>query len=347
MFPQVSIVILNWNGWIDTLECLESLYQIVYPNYNIILVDNGSKDQSIEKIRKYAQGDIEVESDFFDYNHDNKPLKVLEFTKEESEANSEEINDLNIKHQLILIKNIKNEGFTEGNNIGIRFILKNLNSKYILLLNNDTVVDKSFLTELIDTAGKNTSIGICGPKTYYYDDPDKIQSNGGKINMWFGRSYNIDANKTDLPGKESPQEVDFVMGSALLFKTEVALKIGLLYAPYFAYWEETDWCIRAKKEGYKVMSVPASKIWHKSSVSLSDYNPLRIYYILRNNIIFMRRNAKKRYLPSFFLFYFILRMPSFIVGNIFYNSNKNTIKLIKMTIKAIKNGLTSDINTDK
>jgi len=80
--PRVSIIILNWNGCRDTVECLESLYQISYPYYDVILVDNGSKDGSLESIEKYAEGHMAVDSKFFEFSGDNKPIEVLECTKE-------------------------------------------------------------------------------------------------------------------------------------------------------------------------------------------------------------------------------------------------------------------------
>ena len=78
MFPRVSIIILNWNGWRDTIECLESLYRITYPNYDVIVVDNGSRDDSVQKIKEYCEGKIEVNSKFFKYDPSNKPTKVFE-----------------------------------------------------------------------------------------------------------------------------------------------------------------------------------------------------------------------------------------------------------------------------
>ena len=75
--PKVAIIILNWNGWKNTIECLESLYQIDYPTYEIILVDNGSKDDSVQKIGEYAKGEISVGSSFFSYDSTNKPLKLV------------------------------------------------------------------------------------------------------------------------------------------------------------------------------------------------------------------------------------------------------------------------------
>ncbi|CAD6491110.1 MAG: Glycosyl transferase family 2 [Candidatus Argoarchaeum ethanivorans] len=115
--PRVAIIILNWNGWGDTLECLESVYQITYPNYDVIVVDNGSEDESVEKIREYCGGEIEVESKFFEYSSENKPIKIIGYTREEAEAGGGEeggIDDLPSNEKLMIIKNEKNYGFVGG-----------------------------------------------------------------------------------------------------------------------------------------------------------------------------------------------------------------------------------------
>ncbi|MEN6514775.1 glycosyltransferase, partial [Methanoculleus sp.] len=151
--PRVSIIILNWNGWKDTIECLESVYQITYQNYDVIVVDNGSENESIEKIKEYARGNLEVTSRFFDYSRENKPLHYIEYSLDETKAEKgkeAEIADLPSWKKLILINNMKNYGFAEGNNIAIRYALKVLNPEYVLLLNNDTIVDRNFLDELVN-----------------------------------------------------------------------------------------------------------------------------------------------------------------------------------------------------
>jgi GT2 family glycosyltransferase len=114
--PKVSIIILNWNGWKDTIECLESLYQINYNNYEVILVDNDSKDESIEKIKEWAKGNIEVNSKFFKYNKKNKPIKVFEYSKEELEnnkylKNKTKLDKLKSDKKLFLLKNDNNYGY--------------------------------------------------------------------------------------------------------------------------------------------------------------------------------------------------------------------------------------------
>jgi len=109
--PRVSIIILNWNGWEDTVECLESLYQITYKNYDLILVDNGSEDNSVDRIKEYCKGKIKVKSRFFEYSDKNKPIKIkiIEYTRDEveniNEGGIEDFEDLPSNRKLIVIKN--------------------------------------------------------------------------------------------------------------------------------------------------------------------------------------------------------------------------------------------------
>ena len=153
--PRVAIIVLNWNGWENSIECLESIYKIDYPNYDLILVDNASDDDSIEKIRGYCGGKIEVESNYVNYTDQNKPINVREIDHHEMmEIELEDVNGLNHEKNLLFIKNDKNYGFAEGNNIAIRFAMEKLDPEYVLLLNNDTVVDNKFLNELITCCNK-------------------------------------------------------------------------------------------------------------------------------------------------------------------------------------------------
>jgi len=141
MNPKVAIIILNWYGWKDTIECLESIYQIDYPKYDIIVIDNGSEDESIEKIKQYCNGKLDVKSDFFTNSTKNKPIKIFEYNRKDIETalKEKEIENLPSNRKIILIKNEDNYGFAEGNNIGMRYAIKSLNPDYILLLNNTRI----------------------------------------------------------------------------------------------------------------------------------------------------------------------------------------------------------------
>lgn len=260
-WPKVAIIILNWNGWQDTIECLESLYQITYPNYEIIVVDNGSKDNSIEMIKKYCEGKLTVKSKFILYNHENKPISTKEFAKDGVEPKIN-INDLlknsYINKDLIIIKNEKNYGFAEGNNIGIKYALNN-QAEYIFMLNNDTVVASDFLELLIYVIETSDEVGIAGPTCYYYDTPNTIWQAGIRINWWTGKIKDIKTTKV--------QEVDCVSGCAMLIKKTVFKNISLLDTRFPFGYEDFEFCTRARRKNFKVVYVPDSNIWHKVSMS--------------------------------------------------------------------------------
>lgn len=334
MNPKIAVVILNWNGSEDTLECLESLRQIAYSNYSIIIVDNASSDDSLERIRKYCRGEIEVKSSFFKYSRRNKPVETIEYTKEESEKT-----ELNFR-DITLIKNDKNYGFAEGNNIGIRYGLNNLNLDYILLLNNDTVVDHNFLGELIKISESNPHIGFVSPKTYYYDFNNKqnvINFAGGSLNMFKGQSQSIGVNEVDNGQYDQIKTVEYGEGSCLLIKREVLEKIGLFDTKYFAYWEEADLCTRGNKAGYRSVYVPKAKIWHKVSASTDD--PTKLYYYTRNKFWFMHKYANRMEYASFITLFFGLYFWNLTCRHIIYGLYKRSLKHNNYFLKGIIKGI--------
>lgn len=304
MKPNVSIIILNWNGWKDTIECLESLNQIKYQNYHIIIVDNCSDDDSIERIGKYCDGELKVESSFFEYDPRTKPIKVFEIKEKElknsNKIKMDYITNLKSKNYITLIKNNENRGFAEGNNIGINYALKNLNPDWILLLNNDTVVEPYFLNELVNQA-ENAS--IIGSKLYFYDDKDVTQSTGVKIKWSYGKMISLGYGHKNN-SEDYGNDLDAVSGCSMFIKKEVVNKIGLLNTKCFLYYEDTDFCVRAKRAGFKIVCADNSKVWHKTSVSSKKIIGTREYYSARNLFLFMRKYANKKQFYTF-LVYFI------------------------------------------
>lgn len=335
---KVVIIILNWNGWHDTIECLESIFQNDYLNYDIIIVDNNSEDESIQKIKEYCNGELRVESSFFTYDTSNKPFKILEtgpndyIQKDVVKSSSP---------QLILIKNNNNEGFAEGNNIGIRYALNNFNSDYILLLNNDTVVDKEFLVQMLKVYESEEKIGIAGPKIYYYDEPNRIWFAKGKISWKFCRGLNLGHNEIDTGQHDQVAEVEYVSGCAFLIKKEVIEKTGLLDKRFFLYFEEIDWTLRASKIGYKSVFVPGGKIWHKVSKSGGGISgKVGLYYITRNRWLLMKRWAKKTDF-LFFIGYQALGAVIIPISLSIYYKNK---ELFMAYYKGLYAGLVTIIN---
>jgi GT2 family glycosyltransferase len=338
--PKTYIIMLNWNGWKDTIECLESLYRITYPNFNVILIDNDSQDKSVNMIKKYCKGEIDVQSKFFKYDSSNKPIEIIEYTRKKTETEVKKESEHKVRNRrMILIMNEKNYGFAEGNNIGIRYILNSLKPGYILLLNNDTIVNKNFLTEMVKIAESDKKIGIVGPKIYYYNyagRSDVINFAGADITLWKGTEKRYDWNKVDRGKFENPREVDKIEGSCMLIKRRVIEDIGLFDSKFFTYWEDTDFCIRASKKGYKLVYSPNSKIWHKIAVSSKGrWSSSHTYYTTRNMFLFIKKHVKKFDLIMFFLYYF-LYIFWFKFGYFVYHQN---IRGFISLLKGVKDGL--------
>lgn len=243
--PHVFVVILNWNGLADTLECLESLACLDYPSYEALVVDNGSTDGSVPVIRECFP-----------------TVTVLE--------------------------NDENLGYTGGNNVGLRHALAH-ESSYALLLNNDTVLAPDFLRLLVEAVESNPDAGIAGPMVYYYDRSDLIWSAGGAIDWRRGETWMVGLGTPDA-GQFGivPREVDFVTGCALLVKRAVVEQVGLLDERFFAYYEEGEWCVRARRAGFKIVHVPQAKIWHKIPLDARSRSPLVHYYMTRNRLLFLK-----------------------------------------------------------
>jgi len=339
---KVTILLLNYNGWKDAIECLESVYKITYPNWELILVDNGSVDGSVSRIKECAAGKIPVESKVFEYDAERKPIESIEelfYDEEEARVKvskrDKEWDTLLLHQKLSILRIEKNRGFTGGNNIGIEYILKERKTDYILLLSNDTVVDREFLTELVKVAESDEKIGIVGAVNYYYDKPEKIWAYGEKINFWKGKSYHIDVNARDTEQHNMIEEADYVAGSCFLIKKEVIEKVGMLDHEYFAYWDEADWCARARKAGYKVLCPPKAKIWHKIASTNKKISGFFEYYNTRNKFLFMKKYATRVQFISFMLCFFVFDFW-FTSGMLFYHKN---IKALISFYKGIKDGL--------
>ncbi len=328
---NVSIILLNWNGWKDTVECLESLRAVKYNNYNVIIVDNGSEDDSIEKIREYCEGNLRIESPFFEYNLENKPINLVEFFKEEIEKKSLEIK--NTDKNFFLLKNMRNYGFADGNNIGIKFAIDHLNSDYVMLLNNDTVVDDNFITAMVTIAESKGKIGVVGPKIYSYDHPQEIQTAGFTIKWSIGEIVSIGHTEKDNGQYDEIKSVDCVSGCSMLVKKELILEMGNFFDhEYFLYYEDMDSCVRTRKLGYDILYVPLSMIWHKTSSTSKKSGDTAGFYTARNVFIFMKKYAEKDQYRSFLLYYFIYKIwYSIAVNTVYYRNFKAFIPFLKGT----------------
>ncbi len=234
--PHIVVAILNWNGKKDTLECLASVRQINYPHFQIVVVDNGSTDDSVAYIRR-------------------------EFPS------------------ITILQAKENLGYAGGNNLAIHYALSQ-GAEAVFLLNNDTIVDPDVLQHFASLMTKKPQAGIYGAHLLLYHDRQKVDHFGGVWNQKKGQ-FDLVRDFSDL---------DYACGAALLIKKEVFEAVGFLEPRFFLFWEESDFCFRAKKKGFVPISCPDAKVWHKVSSSFSGGKPHISYYWWRNRLLWVERN---------------------------------------------------------
>lgn len=302
---KVAIILLNWNGATDTIECLESLKKVNYPYYDIYLVDNNSKKESIDELTDYIQKDKFYSSEIVTANQLNTYQKKL---------------DTN----LLFILNDNNAGFAGGNNVALRYIMKNNLSEYVMLLNNDTVVSPDFINGLVDKANQSSENGFVGINTYYYDNNKQIQTvGGGLIDLVHGECSAVTNSQVD--------EFDFITGSCVLMPLQVLKEVGLMDESYFMYWEDVDWSTRTRNKGYKLKVADYGYIYHKEGASI--HSTRRIYYHTRNRIKYMKKFTK-----GFKLLKFIIYIILFVIKESLTNIIKDK-EYSKALLKGLIKGL--------
>lgn len=188
--------------------------------------------------------------------------------------------------EVAVIETGANLGFAAGNNVGLRYALER-GYDYALLLNNDTEVAPEFLTRLVEVAERDPAIGVVGPLITYYERPDRIWSAGGVIDWQRGTSAMRGLDEPDT-GQYRVTDVDFVTGCALLCRRAVLERAGLLDERFFMYYEETEWCVRARRAGFRIVHVPEARVLHKIPLDARADKPYVAYYMTRNRLLFLR-----------------------------------------------------------
>jgi len=271
---KIAIIIVNWKQYELTINCLLSLQKVEYKNLEVILVDNESNFEKINKIK----------SDF---------------------------------NKVEVIESKENLGFASANNLGIKYAIKN-KFEYVMLLNNDTEVNKKFLSPLLNSFQNDNSLGAVQPLIMNYNNRAKVWNAGGYLNNFFGFPY------TNKKLNNKNRQIDWITGCCIVLKTKVIKKAGLIDEDFFAYYEDVDWSLRIKKLGYKLGIVESSVIFHHGTKSSNDSNsegnlsPFVHYLNIRNHIYLLKKHSDKfnfigvlfyQFLKIlFYSIYFILRL---------------------------------------
>lgn len=248
---RVYVIILNWNGFEMTKECVKS-FNFVSTPHQIVIVDNGSTDGSAHKLK-------------------------AEFSEH------------------TLIENEHNLGYAGGNNVGLEYALEE-KAPFILVLNNDTVVAPDMLDRLIEAEEKAQGKTVLGCRVVDYYQRHQLDHLGG---VWNEQSHNF-----DLVGKQAPANtietimapLDYITGCALFARGSTFEQVGLFDDRYFLFWEEVDWCYRAKQLGFNLSICHEATLYHKGSASFEGGAPHKAYFWWRSRLLWLETHKNSEQL---------------------------------------------------
>jgi len=205
-----------------------------------------------------------------------KEIKHVFFNTPESAMES-----VSPDHSVSLIQSGINGGYGYGNNIGIKYSLKN-GADYVLILNNDTVVDSDFLEPMVHKCEEDHRIGIVSGKIYFYDRPNTIWFNGGKFNQCTAKVEHFNFNEKDV-GQVPKEPVTFISGCMWLIPSKVFENIGFINEEYFMYIEDLEFCQRLIQRGYSLKVLGNGSVYHKVGNSTGgEYSPFSVFWRTRN-----------------------------------------------------------------
>jgi GT2 family glycosyltransferase len=305
--PAVAIVILNWNSWPDTLECLESVFRLDYPQMQVVVCDNGSTDGSMDRIEAWARGALCILPEEPAMATRSLPPAARPKAFRTIEARDAGSPAAFAPHSVTLIRNGGNLGFAAGNNSGLRHALA-LGVRYAWLLNADTVVTPGALGALVARAEADPRIGLCGSLLCYYHAPQVIQEAGGCAYFpLFGIARRLAADADASRARDwrrLERGLGYVSAASCLVSRRFLEEVGELCEDYFLYCEEIDWATRGRPRFGLGLS-PDSIVYHKKGRATGSKSfgtarsPASAYYLWR-----ARRRFTGRYhpagLPGFF-----------------------------------------------
>lgn len=285
-----AAVVLNWNGWRDTLACVHSLLQARPAPGRIIVCDNGSSDGSLLRLQAGLRDAVGV-------------ALVCTSRSELLAAGDDPAAAAAPVGGVWLVDNAANLGYAAGNNVGLRLALLDPGCSHVWILNNDTVVAPDALGQLLDRMAARPDIGLCGSTLVYDHDRQTVQAFGGSAySRWSGRTRHLGAHSrlAEVPASAEPVEeaMACVVGAAMLARRDWFAAAGLLAEDYFLYFEEIDWATRAARAACTGQRLglgwaPRSIVFHKEGASVGTTadggSPLSLFYLFRNRLRFAAR----------------------------------------------------------
>ena len=275
----IPIVILNWNGTDDTLECLESIKKTEPAGFIPIVVDNGSNPESVERLKLGC----------------NLMFREVLYLREEdllsADSRRDEFREYLCGDALVLIENAENRGFAKASNIGAKFA-EIVGTEWVMLLNNDTTVAPEMFCELRKFRDEHPSFLAITPQIRQYQQRNRVLNCGGDLTYFGSQKYKFEGEDASAVPRSSFSAVTFITGCALLFKYKTT---GLLTEDFFFGEEDYEFALRMKKLGVPMACAYDAIVYHKLGTTIKKSSKqlggILLYYV--NRLINTRRYYSK------------------------------------------------------
>jgi GT2 family glycosyltransferase len=272
----IHVVLVNHKGHNDTIECLESLLKSEEQDFTVWVIDNSPTLESWHALQAWSKNNV---------GQNTEPGRQIasSFKEEELPTVSEE----NLP-KICFVRAMTNAGFAAANNVAIRRILQIEQEGWVWILNNDTVVESKTLGTLLAFAMQRQQSAIIGCKLMDYANPTLIQTVGCRYYKWFGVIHELAKMQPDDSRWDKPFRFDYVVGASMFVSIPFIRESGTMEEQYFIYYEELDWCTRARRSSWTIDFCPGAKVYHKGGATIKEGsgNSRRMdFYSIRNRIL--------------------------------------------------------------
>lgn len=240
----------------------------------------------------------------------------------------------NVYPGLIYVRSEQNLGFAGGNNLGIR----RAQGEFLLFINNDTEITNTLIPILIEEMEENPEVGLISPLILYHEEKDVIQYAGfSKMNYITARNKSIGKKEKDKSVYNTSYETGYVHGAAMMCRRIDLDKIGLMDENYFLYYEELDWCEKFRRAGKKIWFTGKAYVYHKESISVGKDSATKTYFMHRNRMLFIRKNAPAPRFILFSIYFYFVACPKSMLSYLL----KGRKDLVPWVLKAMLWNLTN------
>lgn len=264
---SVIAIVVNYNGWRDTVACVDSLLRSEYRDVRVWVIDNGSTDGSLQHLRDWAGA----------LGH----LVVPETTLAHADIDGARV---------VVVPADRNRGFAGGCNVGLIEAMRRHPSAYILLLNSDATIAPDALTLMVRDADARPALGALGATIVRDDNPTVLEMLGGATVNVFGMVKTVRGGEPSSAPRPTAVHLDYVSGCCLLTRADAVARVGLMDERFFLYSEDVDWGLRMRHAGMEIAYCPAAEVRHKGGASVGHRSPTHDYYMVRGALMLVQKH---------------------------------------------------------